>query len=110
MAAVKLIRGDTWQRAWEIKDASGAAVDLTGASARLHVRDALGVIQMQASTTDGRLTLQPTAGRIDLVMPKEVTAIPPANYRYDLEVTFPTGVRTTYEQATLVILEDLTHD
>lgn len=110
MAAVKLYRGDTWQRAWEIRDSAGLPVGLTGATARLHVRDAAGVIQMQASTTDGRLTLQPTEGRIDLVMPKEVTAIPPANYRFDLEVTYPTGVRKTYEQATLVILEDITHD
>lgn len=110
MAAVKLYRGDTWQRAWVIQDAAGNPVDLTGAAARLHVRDAAGVKVMEASTGDGRLTVQPAAGRIDLIMPKEATGITPGSYRFDLEVTYPTGVRTTYEQATLVVLEDMTRD
>lgn len=110
MPAVKLFRGDTWQRAWMIKDASGAPVDLTGAGARLHVRDAAGVKVMEASIADGRLTIQPAGGRIDLVMPKEATGIDPGSYRFDLEVTFASGVRTTYEQETLVVMEDMSRD
>ncbi len=39
MATVKLIRGDTWRRSWIIKDEVGQPIDLTGASARLQVRD-----------------------------------------------------------------------
>ncbi len=109
-AAVKLYRGDTWQRAWVIQDAAGAPVDLTGAAARLHVRDADGVKVMEASTADGRLTLQPAHGRIDLLMPKEATGVAPSAYRFDLEVTYPSGVRRTYEQATLVVLEDMSRD
>lgn len=110
MIAVKLYRGDTWTRAWEIKDASGNPVDLSGATARLHVRDGQGNLVMSASTSDGRLTIQPTAGRIDLLVPKEATVIAPGNYRFDIEVTYPSGRRTTYEQAVLVVLEDVTHD
>lgn len=110
MAAIKIYRGDTWQRAWVIKDSAGNPVDLTGATARLHVRDAAGAKVMEASTADGRLTLQPAAGRIDLVMPAAVTEVAPANYRFDIEVTYPSGVRTTYEQATLVVLEDMSRD
>lgn len=110
MPAVKLYRGDTWQRAWVIQDAAGQPVDLTGATARLHVRDAAGAKVMEASTIDGRLTIQPAAGRIDLVMPKEATGIAPGSYRFDLEVTFSNGVRRTYEQETLVILEDMSRD
>lgn len=107
---VRIFRGDTWQRAWEIKDAAGQPVDLTGASARLHVRDAAGIKVMEASTADGRLTIQPAAGRIDLVMPKEATGIAPGSYRFDIEVTFPSGVRVTYEQSMLVVLEDMARD
>jgi hypothetical protein len=110
MAAVKIYRGDTWQRAWVLTDASGAPLDLTGASARLHARDAAGAKVMEASTADGRITLQPLLGRIDLVMPKEATGVAPGSYRFDLEVTFLNGVRQTYEQATLVVMEDMSRD
>ncbi|MCI1193407.1 phage baseplate upper protein [Calidifontimicrobium sp. SYSU G02091] len=110
MAAIKIYRGDTWQRAWIIKDGAGNPVDLTGAAARLHVRDADGVKVMEASTADGRLTLQSAAGRIDLVMPASATAVAPASYRFDIEVTYPSGVRITYEQATLLVMEDMSRD
>lgn len=110
MAAVKLYRGDTWSRAWLIEDATGAPIDLGGASARLHVRDAQGGLAMSASTVDGRMTIQPAAGRVDLVMPKEATGITPGSYRFDMELTYPDGARQTYEQATLVVLEDQTRD
>lgn len=110
MSTVKLIRGDTWQRTWVISDAEGSFVDFTGASARLHVRNHADVIVMQASTFDGRIVLQSSSGRIDLVVPKEATVIPVGKYLFDLEVTFSNGVRKTYEQSFLVILADVTHD
>lgn len=107
---VKLFRGDTWQRAWVIKDAAGNPVNLTGASARMHVRDSGGALVMSASTADGRLIIQPAAGRIDLLMPKEATGVAPGSYRFDLEITYSDGRRQTYEQATLVVLEDISRD
>lgn len=110
MSAIRIFRGDTWQRAWIIADVAGNPVDLTGVTVRLHVRDAAGAKVMEASTADGRITLQPAAGRIDLVMPKEATGVSPGSYRFDMEVTFPSGVRQTYEQATLVVLEDMSRD
>jgi hypothetical protein len=62
--AVKLYRGDTWKRAWELRDAANNPIDLTGASARLQVRDQAGNVVVSASTTDGRITITPAAGRI----------------------------------------------
>jgi len=108
--AVKLYRGDTWTRAWELKDAAGNPIDLTGSSARLQVRDATGAEVIAASTTDGRLTLTPASGRIDMLVPYAATGIAPGTYRFDLEVTHASGLRRTYEQDTLVVLEDVTHD
>lgn len=110
MAAVKIYRGDTWQRAWIIEGPNGQPVDLTGATARLHVRDAQGGKAMEASTADGRLSIQPLQGRIDLVMPAAATGVTPGTYRFDLEVTFADGRRYTYEQAALVVVEDMTRD
>lgn len=110
MPVVKLYRGDTWQRAWVIESPAGTPVDLTGATARLHVRDATGVKVMEASTADGRITIRPAEGRIDLAMPSSATAVSPGSYRFDIEVTYPDSTRATYEQATLVVLEDMTRD
>ena len=108
--AVKLYRGDTWTRGWELRDAAGNPIDLTGASARLHVRDASGSVVISASTTDGRLTLTPASGLIYLQVPYAATGLTPGSYRFDLEVTYANGVRRTYEQNTLIVLEDVTHD
>lgn len=110
MSAVRIFRGDTWQRAWIISQADGSPVDLTGCAARLHVRDAAGALAAAASTSDGRLGITPTAGRLDLLMPAAAMALAPGSYRFDLEVTFPSGVVRTYEQATLVVLEDMSRD
>jgi hypothetical protein len=108
--AVKLYRGDTWTRAWELRDAAGNPIDLTGASARLQVRDATGAVVISASTTDGRITLTPASGRIDMSVPYSATGLAPGPYRFDLEVTHAGGMRRTYEQDTLVVLEDVSHD
>lgn len=108
--SVKIFRGDTWQRAWVIQDVTGTPIDLTDVIVRLHVRNSTGVKVMEASTSDGRLSLQPTIGRIDLVMPKEMTNVAPGGYRFDLELTFSDGVRRTYEQDILLVMEDVTRD
>lgn len=110
MATVKVFRGDTWQRAWVIAHEDGSVVDLTGVTARLHVRNAVGNLVASASTADGRLTIQPTEGRIDLLMPANAMVLTPGNYRFDIEVSFPSGIVRTYEQSALVVLEDMSHD
>jgi DNA-binding IclR family transcriptional regulator len=108
--AVKLYRGDTWTRAWLLTDEAGAAIDLTGATARLQVRDQAGNVVVSASTTDGRITITPAAGRIDMTVPYSATGLAPGSYRFDLEVTHASSLRRTYEQDTLVVLEDMSHD
>lgn len=110
MATVKLVRGDTWDRTWIITDEAGAPLDLTGATARLHVRDGADALMFAASTANGHLTITPAAGRIDMRVPKELTGIAPGTYRFDLEVTYPDGRRYTYEQAALAVLTDYTRD
>ena len=108
----KAVRGDSWQRAWIIADASGTPVNLTGASARLHVRDASGAKVAEASTTDSRLAFDALAGRIDLVMPATaMAALPLGSYRFDLEVTFSNGIVKTYEHGgVLTVHEDQSRD
>lgn len=102
----QVYRGDTWQRAWVVSDSPNY---FQNATARLHVRDETRSLIMSASTADGRLTISPDYSRVDLVMPKEVMAIPPKEYDFDLEVTWANGVRLTIDKSVLVILEDVTY-
>lgn len=113
MAALKpvsLVSGDTWLRAWSLRDAAGAAIDLTGAVARLQVRDAAGLLVAQASTADGRLVIAEADGRIAMNLPAAAMTLAAGSYRYALEVTFADGTVRTVEINTLAILPDVTHD
>ncbi len=106
----KLISGDTWFRTWKLTDPAGVAINLTGATARLHVRDADDVKVMEASTVDGRITITPLTGQIDLVMPHSVTALAEGKYQFNLEVTHADNTRRTYESDFLTIVGDTTRD
>ena len=110
MASVKVFRGDTWRRAWVLKDDGGTPVDLSGATARLHVRDASGAKVAEASTADGRLVVTAAQGRVDMTVPAAAMQLAPGAYRFDLELTYPGGVVQTIEQSTLVVLEDMSRD
>lgn len=104
---MRVIRGDTWQRAWVIRDGAGALVDLTGCTARVQVRNPAGALVAEATTGNGVLVLNGPAGRLDLILPAATMATLYGNYRFDLEVTYPTGVVRTYEQGALVVAEDV---
>lgn len=103
---VRAVRGDTWRRTWFIETADGNPVSLAGATARLAARTRAGQVVLTASTTDGRIVLNPDQGRIDLVVPAAAMRLPAGRYPFDLEVTFPDGRVQTYEQAVLLLTED----
>lgn len=106
---VILVGGDTWSRVWSLADANDVPLDLTGCSARLHVRDKDGALVMSASLADGRIARN--ANRLTLTMPAAVTALlAPGAYRFALEVSFSDATVRTIEINTLAIQEDLTHD
>lgn len=109
---VKLFRGDTWRRRWLLKDkATGVAIDLTGSTARLHVRDTTGAKIAEATTgADARLVITPLSGQIDMVMPYSATLLTPGRHKFDLEVTHADGTRTTYESDFLTVVEDASYD
>lgn len=112
--SIKHYRGDTWLRSWVIKDATGAPVDLTGASARLHVRpqegtDTADELILAATVGDG-LTITAGAGRVDLrVEAVDMAGLDLATFRFDLEVTFADGIVRTIEQNRIMIVEDITY-
>ena len=107
---LKFYRGDSWIMAYVLQDAAGSPIDLTGASARLQVRDQDGALVIEASTSNGRMTITPAQGRIDMAVPYTATQITPGAYRFDLEVTHASGVRRTYRSGTLIVQEDISRD
>lgn len=110
MSQVKLIRGDTWVRTWVLKDSNGTPIDLSRASARFMVRDSnTDAVKIIASTDNGLLTITPTEGRIDLIVPYTQTeTLTPGKYKFDLEVTYVNNIRRTIEQSVLRVVEDVT--
>lgn len=109
MVTLRLVRGDTWYRRWQATAAAGQPVDLSGATARLHLRRvADGTLAASATTADGRIAIDAAAGTLDLRMPATATAsLAPGRYRYDIEVTMPDGAVRTIEAATVVVIEDM---
>lgn len=80
-------QGSTWEQALLYRDPSGAAIDLTGCTARMQVREFYESEEPLVSIdTDDGITIS-SGGRIDLVLTAEQTAdIPAGKYVYDLEL------------------------
>lgn len=109
MATIKLYRGDTWRHTWLLSDEREAPIDLTGATARLQVRDGYDTAVITATVANDRLVIDPAAGRIDLDVHYAITeALTPGSYRWDLEITTADDRRLTIDGGALVVLPDMT--
>ncbi len=111
MSAVRLTRGDTWARVWTFKiKGTQQLIDLTGATARLHIRDNAKALVYAASTANGDIVIEGAAGRVVLTVAASITATwLPGNYKYDIEVTHSDGTVKTYEDMVLAVLQDQSH-
>lgn len=111
MNAAKLYRGDTWMRGWALKNPAKQPIDLSGATARLHLRSQAKALIYAATTTNGCIIVDAVAGKLALTVAASVTATwQPGTYKFDLEITYPDGTVTTYESSALSVIEDQTHD
>ena len=93
--------GETLRKSLQFLTVDGTAVDLTGWTARMHVREnfdsATPLIEL--TTENGGLTVEAgTDGRISLYISDEDTSgflsatdTSPVSYKYDLEVITPSG-------------------
>lgn len=109
--SVKIFRGDTWTRAWTIRDAENNVIDLTGATARLHIRDENDNLIYAATMDNGSISIDAPNGTIYLTVDASITRnMNPGTYYFDIEVTYPNGTVKTYEQEKLKVMKDITHD
>jgi hypothetical protein len=88
-------RGATFSEQIEWKDENGIAIDLTGFTARLHMRDTLEATTpfLTLTTENGGITLGGAAGTVDLLASATATsAISATSGVYDLELVAGDGV------------------
>lgn len=82
---------------WRVNNATPEEVDLTGYTARMHLREAIDSTEtvLELTTENGRVTLGGTDGTIDLLIDAtDTTGVTAATYRYDLELVSSGGVVT----------------
>jgi len=104
------VRGNTFQRQYQCRNADGAVSDLSGYQARW--RGTYGDVSLEKTTEDGSLTLTtPINGTIGLVLvPAETRLIPvDANMKYELEV-FNAATQQTILWGDLVGKGGVSHD
>lgn len=91
-------RGATFSEQIEWKDENGVAIDLTGFTARIHMRDTLEATTpfLTLTTENGGIALGGTAGTVDLLASAAATsAISATSGVYDLELVAGDGVTVT---------------
>lgn len=90
-------QGATYIRTWVHTNAAGVAIDLTGYTARLQIREfqAATTILYEATTENGDLVLTAASGLVTLKIPAHVTAAWTFSVgAYDLELVAPLGETT----------------
>lgn len=81
-------QGATFSRRIRIKNPDGTPFNLTGYSARMQIRRQITdtAFYVELTTANGRITINPTQGEINLYLSDEVTQTIPRDGVYDLEI------------------------
>jgi len=110
LTALTLKRGDTWRTTFAFS-ANGVPTDLSGASARLQVRDRRTKVGLCDATVDnGYVTLSGASGVVTVTVPDDVTATFPVGvHAFDLEMTWADGSVQSTETQYLSVVEDQTY-
>lgn len=101
--------GDSWVRSWTIR-VDGVVLNLTGASAKLHVRPSFSStdLSLELGTTPltGITIASPTSGIV--LLKSAPIELPVGRYVFDLQITLADGTVQTYEQNRLIVRQDVT--
>jgi hypothetical protein len=103
-------QGATFTRQLTWKDDTGAAVNLTGYTARMQLRTSVqnDSVVLELTDANGRIALGGAAGTITLtVTAADMTTLPPLKYVYDLELVNGTVV-TRLVQGTFIVRPEVT--
>jgi len=86
------------------------SVDMTGYSVKMQVRQKIGSpVILELSTLNGRVTLVPLLGTMNLVVAAiDTITLPPGIYRYDLDLTDLNGFVTKFIEGSFEIRGSIT--
>jgi len=104
-------QGTTLTKTLIWKDSTGAAINLTGYTARMQVRQSVtsSVVLLELTTTAGTITITPLTGTIVLSFPAATTAaITWRHGKYDLEMVASNGVVTRLIEGQIDISPEVT--
>lgn len=97
-------KGDTFKKTLTFTDATGNALDLSTAAIKMQIRKKAGEpVLMSLSINDGIVV----SGQNNVVFNKKID-IEGGTYRYDIEVTYASGVVRTYVSGQFKVLDDIT--
>lgn len=106
-------QGATLPLGFSWKSDDGTAVDLTGYTARMQVRQSVGSpdVLLEATTENGLLSISAAQGKVNLLLPPSVTAaITWRRGRYDLELEAPDGTVTRLVEGSVTVSREVTRD
>ena len=105
-------QGATLSRTITWKDSAKRAINITGYTARMHVRATVesSTTVLELTTTNSRITLGGSSGTVTMtVSAADMAAIPEGKYVYDLEIVAPvTGVVNRLIQGNFVVRPEVT--
>lgn len=106
------VKGDTYNEVQFIANTkSGVTVtpiDLTGCSIRMWIvtKDTKSTV-LDANTSNSKIIINDAAaGKFKVVL--GIVSIPVANYLYDIEIKFPSGVIKTWIKGAFFVISDIT--
>lgn len=104
-------QGATYEQGLVYNDSAGDPIDLTGCTARMHIREAYDseaeIIEL--TTENGRITLGGVLGTIVLYIADEDTELLDfSSARYDLELVLPSGRVTRLLRGKVKLLLEVT--
>lgn len=105
-------QGATFSRSITWKDSAKKAINITGYTARMHVRTDVSATTttLELTTANGRIAIVGATGQITLtVSATDMANVPSGKYVYDLELVAPvTGVVNRVIQGNFVVRAEVT--
>ena len=108
---VLIDQGSTYTLALTYKDSSGAAINLTGYTAAMQIRDTVNsaTTQLSLSSPSNGIVITAATGLITITITDTQTRALVANtYVYDLEITSGAGVVTRLIQGSVIVNAEVT--
>ena len=111
---LEIEQGATFKRTliWETADITPQPIDLTGATARMQIRDKQqGRVYIDATTVNSRLVLGTTNGQILIILDSEDTVLlDKRRLKYDLEVYSPVFGTARVIEGNVFVKPNITQD